>query len=900
MEISDKRFEEILKTHNGAKFHWADLHIHTPAWKGFSLPSEASRSNQDEIARLYIEKAIKENIDILGITEHNDVRWIDPIHKAAEGTGVAVFPGFEITTDSGKDGIHLTCLFDPGTNSNVLDHLLSNIGLTPSERFNTDGTPRAFNKGVNEVIEIIKDRGGICIAPHILNEKGLLKESEGQIRMDIFKNDDLFAVEIPSGRADLTGFNKEVLIENKRDNYKRKRLIACLNSSDAKSVDDIGRKKTCIKLAVFSVEGLREAFIDWESRIRLESDLPSKSPIFSKIIGVYWQGGFLDGMAIHFNDNLNCIIGGKGTGKSTIVETLRYIFDEKPKTEKCAEQYKDILREVFRSGSKISILVESHEPTPKQYIIERNYPDSPVVKEINGSIRSDLKPRDIIGAEIYGQKEIYEISRNAAFQMELLNRFIGKNTDALADKEKDLLKKLEDNKNDLLRFQRTVTSAEDKISNLPSIEEKIKRYKELGIQDRLKEKRFYTKEEHILQQGLEKVRRLEGLLEGFIGEIDLDTVFLKQSDDLPNKTILGKAESIIKNLREQVDKSVATLSVTVRGARQSYEDDVMKTWGELNKKQNETYSQILRDLQKEFESVDPNELIQLEQNVEQLKLIKNERDKYKEELKRLMDVREKTIVMLSNNRVEQFQIRDRIVRELNDKLKGSIEITLEYQGERDRFVEKLKQLRSKAKEEQLVRVVEAEGFSPVEFAKSVRQGPDKLADQFGISPSTAQLLCKAISIEELFDIEITRIPTKAVIKLNLGTDEFPKYREINNLSVGQKCTALLTLILLDNPYPLIIDQPEDDLDNAFIVNDIVKKLRKEKEKRQFVIATHNANIPVLGDAELIAAITADYSHASIKEGDFGSIDETSVKEVVKNTLEGGRQAFDMRREKYGI
>jgi len=899
MEIADKKVNEILKMHNGAKFYWADMHIHTPQWQGFSLPSSMDRNDKDHIAKLYIEKAKKEDIKILGITEHNDVTWIDPIRKAAKDSDVVVFPGFEITTDSGKDGIHLICLFNPDTDSGELNHLLSLIGLTPAERFNSDNTPRAFNKGVHEVIEIVKNKGGICIAPHIFNENGLLKETEGQIRIEIFRNEYLFAVEIPASRGNLSGFNKEV-IDNNRDNYKRKQPIACLNSSDAKSIDDIGKKKTYIKLASFTVEGLREAFIDWESRIRLPSDLPAVPHRFSKIIGAYWEGGFLCGMKLHFNDNLNCIIGGKGTGKSTIIETLRYIFDLKPKSDKCDEQYRDILKDVFRSGSKISVLVESHEPNPKKYIIERTYPDSPVVKEIDGTVQANLKPYDILQTEIYSQKEIYEISRNSAFQMDLLDRFVGKRLDSLREKEKDLLKALDDNKNDYLRLKRSVISADEKIAEMPVIEEKIKRYKERGIQDRLREKRLYTREEHILALGLSKLKKFEETLAGFRQDIDLDTTFLKQIDDLPNKNLIENAGRILNELSRKASDSLEKLNSAAIEALHSYKNDVMKTWAELNKKQNETYAQILRDLQKEFESGDPNEFIRLEQKLEQLKLIKGERDKYEKELQRIGDDRNRALIALTENRAEQFRERASIIKILNKTLNGIVEVALEFQGEKEVFVERLKLFKSKSKEEQLTRVVETEGFSPVEFAKHVKEGYEKLAGRFGITEATAQTLCRSIAEEELFNIEVFNIPTKATIKLNLGSKANPKYKEINDLSVGQKCTALLTLILLENPFPLIIDQPEDDLDNTFIVEDIVNKLRKEKERRQFIMATHNANLPVLGDAELIVALTANANNAEIGEGNFGSIDEESIKEVVKNILEGGRQAFDTRKEKYGL
>jgi len=897
--INNEKFKQILSMHNGAKFYWADLHIHTPKWKSFSLPPDVDSNDKDEIAKLYIEKARREEIKILGITEHNDVEWIDPIREAAKDTDIVIFPGFEITTGSGKDGIHIICLFNPNTASSELDHMLSNIGLTPSERFNPDNTPRAFRKAVDEVIEIVRSRGGICIAPHVFNDNGLLSETEGQIRMELFRNEDMFALEIPAGRDNLSGFNRDV-IDNKKDNYKRKRPLACLNSSDAKCIDDIGKRKTMIKLSSFTVEGLREAFIDWESRIKLPSELPAIEPRFSRIIGIYWEGGFLDSVKIHMNNNLNCIIGGKGTGKSTIIETLRYVFDLAPKSDKCDAQFKEIVKEVFRSGSKISVLVESHEPTPKQYIIERTYPDSAVVKETDGTVRPDLRPADVIHPEIYGQKEIYEISRNSAFQLELLNRFIGNKLDTHVENEKELLKKLEDNKNDFLRLKRTVVSAEERISALPVIEEKIKRYKELGIQDKLKEKRLYTREEYILKQGLSKIEEFNKSLDEFRNEIDLDVVFLKQTVDLPNKNLINKAGDIIMGIQKQVSESLEKLSIAVKESLRLYIDNVMKPWEQLNKSQNETYAKILRELQKQFESVDPNEFIQLEQKIDQLKLIKKERDKYQRELDRLIDDRNRLLVALNDNRSEQFRIRDSIIMELNERLDGAIEIDLEYQGEKDAFIEKLKLFKSKVREEQLQRITGTRGFSPMEFSKNVQEGPDKLVERYEISSASAQSLCRAITEEELFDLQVFNIPSKVLIKLNLGLKEAPNYKEIGHLSVGQKCTALLTLILLENPYPLIIDQPEDDLDNTFIVEDIVNKLRKEKERRQFIIATHNANLPVLGDAELIIALKASANKATIMDGNFGSIDEENIKEVVKNTLEGGMQAFDMRKEKYGL
>jgi energy-coupling factor transporter ATP-binding protein EcfA2 len=125
-----------------------------------------------------------------------------------------------------------------------------------------------------------------------------------------------------------------------------------------------------------------------------------------------------------------------------------------------------------------------------------------------------------------------------------------------------------------------------------------------------------------------------------------------------------------------------------------------------------------------------------------------------------------------------------------------------------------------------------------------------------------------------------------------------KPRSIFELSIGQKCTAILTLLLVESDIPLIVDQPEDSLDNKFIYEEVVQLLRQEKEGRQFIIATHNANIPVLGDAELILALEAGEDRGWVEQRD--ALDNLAVQEAAKKILEGGREAFERRREKYGF
>lgn len=140
------------------------------------------------------------------------------------------------------------------------------------------------------------------------------------------------------------------------------------------------------------------------------------------------------------------------------------------------------------------------------------------------------------------------------------------------------------------------------------------------------------------------------------------------------------------------------------------------------------------------------------------------------------------------------------------------------------------------------------------------------------------------------------------VKLNIaGADsEEENFKSLNKLSKGQQCTAILNILMLDNNDPLIIDQPEDNLDNSYIANNFVDGLRDYKLNRQFIFATHNANIPVFGDAELIVVMREVDGQGSIEDNCIGSVDNQNVKTAVVNTLEGGNIAFQMRKAKYNL
>ena len=144
-------------------------------------------------------------------------------------------------------------------------------------------------------------------------------------------------------------------------------------------------------------------------------------------------------------------------------------------------------------------------------------------------------------------------------------------------------------------------------------------------------------------------------------------------------------------------------------------------------------------------------------------------------------------------------------------------------------------------------------------------------------------------------------PEIKVSKAVVMADESKTYqvRDFSILSLGQQQSILLSILLFSkSKTPLIIDQPEDNLDSEFIYKTLVRSLRSIKEHRQVIIVTHNANIAVLGDAELIIPLRGASELSVIR--DRGSIDTTETKDIVCTILEGSRKAFKRRQEVYGF
>jgi hypothetical protein len=448
-----------------------------------------------------------------------------------------------------------------------------------------------------------------------------------------------------------------------------------------------------------------------------------------------------------------------------------------------------------------------------------------------------------------------------------------------------------------------IEEAQEKIEQMPGIIEQLNRLEQQALKSTLDRKKQLDKEKSLLDRAGQAVEDLAHALEVFAQEQEYAI-----SPDLMNESSrmnLLHPEFLV-NQRRLLDKVEATFRQHMRDLPAQLRNlwnegaDERTNWKQQYDQEEEAYQQLLR----EHPDASIDTYINLQRKRQNLELIQQDVNKRKQRIAELRQERHQLLQNLQELYQQEFDIRQQKIEKLNRLLDGAVTIRIEREGNRDAYESYLREkLRGTNKRgiDRITSTVRVNGdyASPIDFVAAIRKeqelAPGQTSDLETVyhENENGRRILANLPETILFDIETFRIPDLPIIELQVNNRSKP----LNELSVGQKCTAILSLILVERGSPLVIDQPEDDLDNRFIFEEIVQTLRREKERRQFIIATHNANIPVSGDAELIVVLDADEEHGWVECS--GSIDEESIREPVENILEGGREAFRMRQAKYG-
>lgn len=885
-----ERLQAALTLPNGARFYRCALQVNPFAYLTRHSKQTTYRSEAEYNAAI-VATCNDIGIEVIAVTDHYRVDASTGLVNAARAAGLFAFNGFEAVT---KDGVHFLCLFDQDKD-NVLERFIGECGIHDTKTASPTGILDA-----TELLNCAKKWGGICIAAHVVGEGGLLRKLSGQSRVNAWKSDDLLACAL-AGPIDEAPEGVKQILRNKDGEHRRRRAVAVLNASDADDPEDLKKDgASCfIKMSNVSVEALRQAFLDPESRIRLHSD--SQSEPHAEFVAVTWEGGFLGDTSVHFNGNLNVLVGGRGTGKSTMIESMRYTLGLEPLGEEARKAHDGVIRYVLRPGTKISLLVRSHKPSARCYTIERSVPNPPIVKDEAGEILT-LSPRDVMpGVEVFGQHEISELSKSREKLTLLLERFVDRDP-TLSGRKSKLKLEMERSRSRIVDVRREMKALDERLANLPGLEETQKRFQEAGLEERLKEKSLLIREERVFANVVERLDPMRALHSELVGWLPLDAAFVspKALDGLPNAAILSEIGEIFGTLSTKLKETADELATALAEADSAIAGTKAR-WEEKRKTVEETYETLLRELQKS--KIDGAEFIRLRKQIEELRPLRDKKETLKRDLVSHEAHRRKLLSEWEDTKASEYREFQSAAKNVSRKLRDRVRVEVTMAGNREPLEQLLREVGGNLSAA-LERLRSLDQLSLPEFAERCREGKEALIKHYGLPTGSADRIAQA-DLDMFMRIEELDLPATTKIELNTAADgESPTWQTLESLSTGQKATAVLLLLLLESEAPLVVDQPEDDLDNRFITEGVVPIMRQEKRRRQFVFSTHNANIPVLGDAELILGLAASgegrEGHAKIAPEHMGSIDSKPVRELVEDILEGGKDAFEMRRSKYGF
>lgn len=868
---------------NFAEFYKCALQVNPYSYLAYR--GDKHSMDEDEYNQKLLKYCKSEGIQVIGLADHGNIQTSERLRNYLTENEIVVFPGFEIAT---AEKIHIVCLFSEDTTSEQLNRYLGRLGLTNVEN---GILPSHFS--CLEIAKIIEDElEGFWYAAHITSDNGILKV--GQMH-HIWKNERLKAAQIPHSIKEVDPRFKNI-IKNKEPMYKKDSPFAFINAKDISKPEDLLEKNACclVKMSEINFNCFQQAFKDPEARIKLAYDLHGRFQSSVDKIEVF--GGYLDGLSIDLSKNLNTAIGGRGTGKSTLIELIRYALGLEPKSNESQKYFKDLIKgNLGIENGRVELQITSNQRYGQKYKIIKRYEEPIVIKNEDDTV-SSLNINDILpDIEIYGQNEIIEIVSDEEAKLNVLNRFLP-NQEEKNSERNQIIKKLEDNAKQLVDKKQELQDASDEIERLPTLEEKVAFFKDAGITDKLGIIEHFSSEEEYIKKSLEMITT---------HKMDLPEVFIPFDDDFientPNKEDFNTLKNIIASFNLEVKKIKDEYENLVKNKAREIED-VYDKWKEKKKASEKDIDQKIGSLEGLNDKTGPEIAFEYKETVRKIARIKpsvKNTQRLEENLKEITDERKILLEKLKSNRDSSFDELRKAVKKINKgQLRGKVYIEINAGKNRKELIELLTQIEGIG-EKGLNWINDAENFSLFSFIEHLDQGTEKLMEEYGITKSKAEILSN-LSLKKRLELELVQLLDVIDVKLNTGNSEQEVYKSLNKLSKGQQCTAILNILMLDNKDPLIIDQPEDNLDNAYIANNLVDGLRKYKLNRQFVFATHNANIPVFGDAELIGVMEEVDNQGVVKEECLGSVDNKNVKNAVINTLEGGNTAFQMRKAKYDL
>jgi len=946
-----------------ARFRRAALHLHSIDSQDWGKVKGADRElnsrnkfTGEQGQRAFVDN-LKEHLDLCSITDHMKCGYaVEVSQQLGRNDDFMVLPGMEVNyrpdAALGLLRIHLLVILPEGSTREDFARLFEGQSNIPNDEQRT-GNDEVSGISLTDWVKRVHANRGICIAAHVESDTGI----RCRFRQTARETLKLFSDSSPTQQEqenDVSGHLKEYFFDSGLDGIEihkssdephyrwiseddgAHRWIPTVLTYDAHSVEQLSRSEriTYLKMTNLGLKGLKDALKFPDTRIRFPENLPT--PPSPSLRGIRINGdenSFFEDITVAFAENLNCVIGVRGSGKSTLVEALRYVFGYNRSLNDLG-QLAEPIRELQRNnleGCLIQLIYRTVNGDERVLSATFDAKDAYVTKvyTLEGDYCevADVEESGEYPLRLFGWSEIETLGRSHKRQRELLDRLIPELSPVI-ERRKAL--------RDGLKINRKVVEkaiSEVKVA-FQANDNEIRRYKEYKkdfdtlntekVKDLFSALDFEKEKRALLVQVYENSQNLHKDFSSSERQWlrhDIDNILDSADVGLRDWWVIYESEKLhIVDIESQLKQYLQRAAERAREFSQLVEAH--------GKEVKEAIDKINTNLQKQFEEdTSLQKVADLRANAEKrLKRVQGFRKEYKAKWGVLIDAlneRAITAGKLINAQHEIGGIRAlhnrRLEKILNRFLPENMQVAISLTpgGDAENFATWLyKMFGARGKQVKRIRKFIEDNLSPVEFAEMIRNQNFahliEIAETVGgtsdFDSNDVQILenkTKVFELDEAATLDVLVEDGKKLTELlELQETEWDDEEAIllngipvNEKSPGQRSSAMLPLIALAERTPLIIDQPEDNLDKRLIGTVLSRVLAELKEQRQIIVCTHDPNILVGGDAEQIVVLDAESDRKGNVER-HGSIDNDDIIQTVVDLLEGGDEAFGRREKRY--
>lgn len=864
-------------------WHAIDLHNHTPA-------SEDYQYNQPDIADRLANKIREANLSVVMFTDHGKLPEADLANRLRDKTGRLILRGAELNIfvdawdkPTGKVAnnlfFHLLVGFDPA-GSYSPDYWMEDIRRRCGE-VTTQSAGKELT-GISEKIEtlfdVLFDANALLIPAHLHSTPNAFKSRSID---DIFADpvflkharDHFTALEVTSEKtaAFFDGQHEETGRLHK----------ACIQSSDSHHPDKLGWRPSYIQLQEPTYEQLKTGL---EMPFRCSLNPPTVPDNY--IVGVHVQGQFVSDLWLSFSPYCNALIGVKGSGKTSLLESLRFVLGADVPESK-VQSVNEHLNHILGPGGKVTALVRRTDGA--KVLIERSFADKAFAVTFDDDRTDRFMHSESLQFPSYilGWHEIEQGATDINIRRLYMDTIAGKEqVRALTEQAEIAAVGIKNDHERAASAYASFTQLEQQVARLKELRKGLKELTDSNLIELRNQYQAATEHRQTLRtthNRLVKARRnakahSESLLAGF----DRRTL----QGESPLSLSVGCALEIMDDVLKRISECGSSVEMKLGESATSLEVQINRSEEEF-RLFSEQYSERVSSLSAEQRALLDSHRKVMEETAN-LPTLERERDKAREMVETLLRGLIERCDAVTLNLEKRSELRREKVGKFSSQLASfgvrmaliSLQLPKLFEEYTQRYSEGTKicnELRS--------------SYSNRCWHQSLKMAYESLLIDLQAGYSLFFRTSEFSFFVSVFEDDDLQIE----LKVGQGDAGF---RGIGQISAGQRCTAIFPILLKQQGGPLVVDQPEDNLDNRHIATSIAPVVMEDKKSRQIMFTSHNANLVVLSDPELIVTFESDGTKGRIEEQGFLATPASPITKHVLDILDGGEHALALRRRKY--